>query len=601
MASPDAGPSSPGPSTPRSAEPLMQPRPTSDPRRLQKSPSQRRSRVTFQPSQSPLSVGSTSFKPSSDLENEFAVRQSQLWLGPVWEEEDDEFDKKYQWHKNVYSRGHPFTWRGLSTIGCLTILILSLLALFVGYPVLSFVYLWPKYHSPGYGIGGVNASGQIPDILGLHGLIDPTTPKSARYKRVTDIQGRTSTMTLVFSDEFTTPGRTFFPGDDPFFEAVDLHYWATGNAEWYDPRAITTKDGALEITLNKTKVRDKDYMGGMLTSWNKFCFTGGRVEASVQLPGMNNVAGLWPAIWTMGNLGRAGYGATTDGLWPYSYDACDYGAAPNQTIDGQPQAAVMSGDASNFGHLSWQPGQKLSRCVCPGEAHPGPKHKDGTFVGRAAPEIDLFEAQIEADGGKVSQSAQWAPFNMAYQWHNTSDTFTINDPTISHSNPFLGLVLQQATSVVTKTNQNCYDQSGTGCYSVYGMEYKPGFDDAYIRWITNDKDAWMMKAAGVGADIYTGISDRPISQEPMYIIMNLGISQGFGYVDFDHLKFPTKMKVDWIRVYQYEKDMNIGCDPEGFPTAKYIERFPKAYNDPNVTTWKDLGEPWPKNSITGTC
>jgi hypothetical protein len=32
---------------------------------------------------------------------------------------------------------------------------------------------------------------------------------------------------LVFSDEFNTPGRTFWPGDDPYWEAVNLHYWVT--------------------------------------------------------------------------------------------------------------------------------------------------------------------------------------------------------------------------------------------------------------------------------------------------------------------------------------------------------------------------------------
>lgn len=46
---------------------------------------------------------------------------------------------------------------------------------------------------------------------------------------------------------------------------------------------------------------------------NKFCFTGGLIETSVQLPGTNNVVGMWPAVWTMGNLGRAGYGATLEG------------------------------------------------------------------------------------------------------------------------------------------------------------------------------------------------------------------------------------------------------------------------------------------------
>ena len=32
-------------------------------------------------------------------------------------------------------------------------------------------------------------------------------------------------MVLVFSDEFNRDGRTFYPGDDPYWEAVDLHYW----------------------------------------------------------------------------------------------------------------------------------------------------------------------------------------------------------------------------------------------------------------------------------------------------------------------------------------------------------------------------------------
>ena len=135
------------------------------------------------------------------------------------------------------------------------------------------------------------------------------------------------------------------------------------------------------------------------------------MEASVQLPGANNVYGFWPALWTMGNLGRAGYGATLDGLvnslipflthalmriqkWPYSYDTCDVGTAPNQTVNGRPVAATVGGDPDFGGALSYLPGQRLSRCTCPGENHPGPTHSDGTFVGRSAPEIDVFEAQV---------------------------------------------------------------------------------------------------------------------------------------------------------------------------------------------------------------
>ena len=34
-----------------------------------------------------------------------------------------------------------------------------------------------------------------------------------------------SELKLVFSDEFNVDGRTFYPGDDLYLEAVDLHYW----------------------------------------------------------------------------------------------------------------------------------------------------------------------------------------------------------------------------------------------------------------------------------------------------------------------------------------------------------------------------------------
>ena len=51
----------------------------------------------------------------------------------------------------------------------------------------------------------------------------------------------------------------------------------------------------------------------MVTSWNKVCFTTAYIEVRLSLPGSGNVPGLWPGVWTMGNLGRAGYGATTEG------------------------------------------------------------------------------------------------------------------------------------------------------------------------------------------------------------------------------------------------------------------------------------------------
>jgi hypothetical protein len=58
---------------------------------------------------------------------------------------------------------------------------------------------------------------------GNWGLIDLDTPKDV-YTKKSYRDG--SDMQLVFSDEFNTPGRSFYPGDDPYWEASDLHYWA---------------------------------------------------------------------------------------------------------------------------------------------------------------------------------------------------------------------------------------------------------------------------------------------------------------------------------------------------------------------------------------
>ncbi|KAF9531629.1 beta-glucan synthesis-associated [Crepidotus variabilis] len=490
--------------------------------------------------------------------------------------------------------------RGLGNASCLIFVIACLLALFVGYPIVTFVQKPYMSKNGGYNLGGTNASGQIPTLTGNWGLIDKDT-SSDLYTR-TSLDGKTEYQ-LVFSDEFNVDGRSFYPGDDPYWEAENLHYWGTNNLEWYDPAAITTSDGALTITLSNTLNHDLNYMGGMVTTWNKFCFTGGYIETSVQLPGSANVYGLWPAIWTMGNLGRAGYGASLEGMWPYSYDACDVGTLKNQTLNGVPATATVNGDESKGGVLSYLPGQKLSRCTCPGEAHPGPKHFDGSYVGRAAPEIDILEAQVDTTTliGGVSQSAQWAPFNEAYKWQNTTDNLSITDSTISALNTYSGSATQQATSVVTRTNQQCYQNSGQ-CFSTYGFEYKPGFDEGYITWVSDNKISWSMKAAGMGADADVQVSARPVSEEPMYIIANLGLSEGFSEIDTAHLTFPAIMKIDYIRVYQPTKAINVGCNPKDFPTTSYIEKYNGAYTNPNLTTWvDDFKQTWPKNKFAGDC
>lgn len=63
-------------------------------------------------------------------------------------------------------------------------------------------------------MGGVNASGQVPDIPNLPSLVDNDTPDDIRNSLRTGFNGKD--YQLVFSDEFNIDDRTFWPGDDPF-------------------------------------------------------------------------------------------------------------------------------------------------------------------------------------------------------------------------------------------------------------------------------------------------------------------------------------------------------------------------------------------------
>ncbi|ODO06113.1 glucosidase [Cryptococcus wingfieldii CBS 7118] len=496
-----------------------------------------------------------------------------------------------------------FTKRGLANLGCLLFLLLAVVMIFAGYPVLTYYY--PPHHmdnNVGYNLGGINATGQVPSITNFFQLIDPDTPPEA-YTHMSAETGEE--WELVFSDEFNQEGRTFNPGDDPFWEAVDLHYWQTNNLEWYDPKRLTTKDGKLVITLDKIVSHGMNFEGAMMSSWNQFCFSGGYIEGtSILFLAPKLALTLWPAIWTMGNLGRAGYGGTLDGTWPYSYDTCDVGTLANQTLNGKPETSLTNGDPNNGNELSYLPGQRLSSCTCENDPHhPGPKHEDGTWVGRSAPEIDIFEATIEDRKGKVSQSGQWAPFSSHYYFKNTSDNYyKIYDEDETQVNTYMGSVYQQATSAVTVTKQNCYTNE-KGCFESYGFEYEEG-SDGYITWINDNKKAWTIRGSAMGPDEEAEVGQRIVSDEPMYIILNLGISENFGaihYVGLDPL-WPISMEVDYVRVYQDPKKRNIGCDPADRPTAAYIAQFPEAYSDPNITVFDNVpGATWPKNRLIDDC
>lgn len=571
-------------------------------------PSSRASTDTYTVEREPITKIKTTTEQKANELSAISANPG-IWQTTMKEDDDDFHDPK----KDAESHGMDF--RGCLNISTLLFLALAITILFLGYPVLfEFIIKRKVGDKGGYMLGGANSTGQIPDLSSMHnlrqGLIDKDTPKNVYLKKGFG-PSKAEVWQLMFSDEFNVDGRSFYPGDDPFWEAVNLYAHGTGDLEWYDPSAVTTKGGALVITASQKAEHDLNFTSGQLTSWNQFCFTGGYLETAVILPGDPDVSGWWPAIWTMGNLGRANYGATTEGTWPYSYNSCDRGTLINQTDpDGLgPEGAITSGDVVfnkqyKTKNISWQPGQRLSACTCSEDDHPGPVNLDGSYVGRSAPEIDLFEAQVAGGQGSLSLSCQFMPASAGYTLFNSTGTEyelgIVNGKPVN-LNSYEGSVLQMAASAVANTNQESYQNAG-GTYSVWGVEYLPG-PQGYSRWYIDGEMAWTLNAAAVGPDPITGISQRPIPDEPMYILMNLAISQGFGYINWNKLVFPATMQVDYIRIYQAKDKQNIGCDPDKRPTFNYIKKHWEAYTNPNLTIWGGdrstggYGANWPRNKL----
>ncbi|KAE8972560.1 hypothetical protein PR001_g26572 [Phytophthora rubi] len=250
-----------------------------------------------------------------------------------------------------------------------------------------------------------------PTKSGIRTWVDPDTPED-KYV-YTSSRGRR--WDLVMSDEFNVADRSFRAGDDHMWTSLEKPDGVNGALELYSHNMTSTKcddDGTCYFfiktidELNVIHVYNmythppsfQDvyfyYRGAMVQSWNKFCYQGGMLEVRAQLPGAvtaesgnpdlalgnsgkvqnNRYYPTWPGIWMLGNLGRAIFSASTNRMWPFSYDRCD--------------ADVFD---PSF--------QRISAC----DANPG--YGLNPNQGRGAPEIDV----LEGGGLAISSSLQIAP------------------------------------------------------------------------------------------------------------------------------------------------------------------------------------------------
>ncbi|OWZ14334.1 Beta-glucan synthesis-associated protein [Phytophthora megakarya] len=250
-----------------------------------------------------------------------------------------------------------------------------------------------------------------PTKSGIEIWVDPATPEDRRT--YTSSRGRT--WSLVMSDEFNTKNRSFRPGDDHMWTSLEKPDGVNGALELYSHNMTSTKCDDDDTCYFYIEIRDEVnvihvynmythppgyvdayfyYRAAMVQSWNKFCFQGGMIEIRAQLPGaVTKESGnpdlaqgpsgkvatkgfypTWPGIWMMGNLGRAIFSASTNRMWPFSYNKCE--------------PAVFNPDNQRISACNDNPGYGM---------HPN--------QGRGAPEIDL----LEGGGLAISSSLQIAP------------------------------------------------------------------------------------------------------------------------------------------------------------------------------------------------
>ncbi|KAN0061135.1 beta-glucan synthesis-associated protein [Thecaphora frezii] len=238
-------------------------------------------------------------------------------------------------------------------------------------------------------------------------------------------------------------------------------------------------------------------------------------------------------------------------------------------------------------------------CTCPGEDHPGPS----VDVGRSAPELDVFEIYAGGGTGVASQSLQTAPFDAMHRWKNWDDASIIHHKLTTY-NSYIGGPYQQSVSGTTIVPNNTFEKDGARP-TRFGIDYEPDWNmdgSGHATWYVDGKPTWTLTGKAIGPQPAIEVGQRLVPVEPMSMVINLGISQGWGWVQWEKVRFPSVMKVDYVRVYQKDgRPDKISCDPPDHPTAKYIRDHSEIYLNPNHTVYPTDVYSWPRNRLTHNC
>lgn len=422
------------------------------------------------------------------------------------------------------------------------------------------------------------------------GWIDPDTKESV--KKIHSFVNYQE-YDLIFSDEFNIDGRQFHDGSDPKWTSIHKDDYTNYALQYYNSSLVTTQGGYLNLStiiqdityqvhdekhIPKIYKKTKNYQSAMLQGWNKFCFTGGVIEISAKLPGKYNIGGLWPAMWLLGNLARATYVASSNNIWPWSYNKCNEKKRSQQLIS-------ACNRMNHFGLHSHQ--------------------------GRGAPEIDILEAMAGIEKlpntprskPYYSASLQIAPGIDNYrpttaeipdpsQWYNHYLWYGMNS---SLNIFFYGNYLEGASkeqdymSDALSANRDLLATHFLDQH-IYRLEWESG-PEGYIAWYLDNEFVYRIATPALMN------TEALMPEEPMYLLFNTAISYTWGFPTpcpegcpcscFDCRKddclcglpadmcnnFPADFLIDYVRVYQNKQNPShtIGCSTKTHPTRTWIK------------------------------
>lgn len=478
------------------------------------------------------------------------------------------------------------------------------------------------------------------------GWIDIDTPEELRQTR-SFVDG--TVYDLIMSDEFNVPNRTFKDGHDPIWTALDKSdddssAAGGGSLHFYNSSTVTSEDGRLKIksSIKKTEWEHYDpinknfrhvtkyFDSGMVQSWNKFCFTGGIVEVDLIFPGDPTIGGLWPAAWMLGNLGRATYEASTNMIWPWSYNTCDRDLQ-------EPQLISACNKQNHFGLNEYQ-GRGATEIDIVEMMSGAPGTLPSTDPPISLPYVDMT-LQIAPGVPKNRPNSGSQPFKKVVKERNGHPTGAIAEVWYdgleyygnTSLNPFFyGTYLGETKpeEPVSRLPDQAFQADAVGAMHQltdahfqtmhsFRLEWQPGpggrldwYTKAHKKEDTMDKsvegdgfgEEWV-KAYSIKGESIEDLMGSQIPNEPTYLIFNTAISSTWGFpysfppwcekcYDCNdpkcacsfHAGFCEMMQgnvtfeIDSVRVYQSKNHSahvgnphTVGCDPAEYPTREYIK------------------------------